>query len=335
MKWHSLAGIALLLFPLELWSGNNYIKEPLIRSAKVYPSYHFTGQTNPIRSFQPEAEMSSRYFISDYGRVGIALELKPAPRLQVFISGDLTSVTANETFYFNYLEPMNYEVPFEEFSGSASIAAQLSEHWSLNAGGSLLSAVQPRMVWVEMNLGGEYVPEARPYHDGLAYLGTAATWEHAAIEANAGAGRFHGAWAYQGNLSGAWIPFSSGSTRVGGRISYLADSLSRSGRFLWGADLDQLVAGKLRAQASCAFGWMQNYWDESTGQIMNMYDPITSRYYLGISVPDLTNHLSLSAGYTLARCVSSWSLYEYGSFTGSENKTYSANQIRVSLVWKF
>jgi|GEM_PF-3326501 len=335
MKRQSLLGIALLFFPLLLISGNQGPAGPLIRSMSVNTSYDFTRKSDPVRSYRPDADMSHLYFIPDYGRVGVTMELAPADGLRILLTGNLSTLKAFETFNLTYMDPLEYEVPFEEFSGMAELEARVSGHITLMAGGALMSGVQPGMEWMEMDLGGEYVAVARPYRDGFGYLGVTGEWQQAEFEVVGSAAKFHGAGAYQATLRGAWIPFGSGNTKLGGMITLLADSLDRSGRILWGIDLEQHLAGKIWLQAGAAFGRMQNWWDLNNRLILNMYDPVTSEIFAGIYLRDLTKNLSLTAGYGFTTRDTAWDLWQYGEYTGTEVLKSNTGRIRAGLIWKF
>jgi hypothetical protein len=335
MNRQSLLGIALLLFPLSLLSGNQVASGPLIRSVSFHTGYDFISKNDPVRTYRPEADMSHRYFIPETGRVGVSLDLAPLEKLSITITGSLSSLKAVETFYLNYLEPLEYEVPFEELSGMAHVELELTDQWKLMAGGALFSGIQPRMVWMERDLGGDYVAEARPYQDGLVYLGAAGIWDHLAIEAVAGAARFHGSAAYQANISGSWIPFASGNTRINSRITFLADTLNEKGRILWGISLEQHLAGKIWFQASGSWGRMQNWWDLNEQVFMNMYDPVTSAWYAGFQIRNLTRNLGFSAGYGITARETTWDLYQYGEALGTDMQKSRSGLIKAGLVWKF
>ena len=335
MKWQHVLGITLLHFPLTLLSQEVIVNQSVIHSVFIEPGYRFSGSLSPILDHRPDAELAHQYLITDYGYFGAGLKLKAGKGVDITLAGQSHSIKATDRYLISFMDPLEYEVPFDQLSGYLFVGYTFKQHWRIFAGASLLSAIKPVMVWQELPLGGEFVAVPTPYKDWLLTGGLALEFDRIHIQASAGGAKYQSSPAYQADLQVAGFPFASMNTRIEGNVTWLADSLDPNGRWIAGMEIGQKLLKNLWAEAGFRYGYMQNYYESYGHSVYNLYDPARSKLKLGLIIKELTKNLGLSITYEYSSRISAWDLYEYGEIKSREAMDYKYHSLTAGITWRF
>jgi len=225
MKPILLFGITLLIFPEQAWPQDSVSKPPLIHSVCIQPGYRFAGNNGSLTGFRPEAEMSHHYRITDYGYLSACINLVPARKMTVTLAAQVSSFKATEQYLFGFVEPMNFEVSFDQLAFYLSADYLFSHGWKFLMAGQLLSGVQPLMVWQEQPLGGEFVAAPNPYRDWLFYGAASKRAGRLNLEVSGGYAKFRAKPAGQAGLRLQADLSRNGITLVEGSATWVADTL--------------------------------------------------------------------------------------------------------------
>ncbi len=335
MKWQHVLGITLLHFPFTLLSQEIIVNQSVIQSVFVDPGYSFSGSLSPILDHRPDAELAHQYLITDYGQLGAGLKLKAGKRVDITLAGQSRSIKATDRYLISFMDPLEFEVPFDQLTGYLSVGYAFKPHWRVFAGASLLSATKPVMVWQELPLGGEFVAVPKPYKDWLLTGGLALEFERIQIRASAGEAKYQGSPAYQADLQVAGFPFTGMNTRIEGNVTWLADSLDPDGRWIAGMEIEQKLFKSLWAEVGFRYGHMQNYYERNGYSVFNLYDPARSQLRLGLIINELSKNLGLSITYEYTTRMAAWDLYDYGEFKATENMEYNYHSLTAGITWRF
>ena len=335
MKWQLAFGITLLFFPLQALPQDQGSKLPLIQSIFIEPGYRFAGGNGTLSDYRPDAEMSHQYRITDYSFLSVGMILNPVKRLAITLAGDLSGFKATDQYLFSYIAPLNYDVPFDQLAFYVSAAYQFNPGWKLSLAGHVLSGVQPLMVWQEQALGGEYVAAPNPYRDWLIHGAVLKQAGRLEAELSGGFAQFRSKPAGQAGLRLRADLSGNQTTLIEGSVIWVADTLNPKGRFVFTAGAEQRVIGKMWVRAGYSAGVMQNMTENSGRTVYNLFDPVKQKGDLTLTVKDLTKNLDLSLTYEWSQRTASWYLYQYGEFTGTENKNYSFHSLTGGITWRF
>jgi hypothetical protein len=326
--------ITLLLLPRVLLSQGFIGNQPLFSSVFFEPGYR-SPKLDLILTQRPGAELAHQYLITSYAYLGAGLKITPGTGLEITLAGQLNSFKAIDRFLISNMDPLEYDVPFDQFSAYLSARYLFRKHWRFFGAAHLLSAVRPIMVWQELPLGGEFIAVPDPYHDWLAAGGLEMVSERLQLLVSGSYAKFNSAPAVQADLGLTLFPFANLNTRIEGRIILLADTLSPQGRFVGRIGLAQKLIGNLWAEAGGAYGMMQNYHENDGFDVSNIYDPETINVRFSLIYKEITRNLSLSVRYAYSKRWASWYLYQYGEYLSKESAEYSCNSLTAGITWRF
>ncbi len=335
MKPILLFGITLLIFPEQAWPQDSVSKPPLIHSVCIQPGYRFAGNNGSLTGFRPEAEMSHHYRITDYGYLSACINLVPARKMTVTLAAQVSSFKATEQYLFGFVEPMNFEVSFDQLAFYLSADYLFSHGWKFLMAGQLLSGVQPLMVWQEQPLGGEFVAAPNPYRDWLFYGAASKRAGRLNLEVSGGYAKFRAKPAGQAGLRLQADLSRNGITLVEGSATWVADTLDPKGRLVFLAGAEQKLFGPIRMGIYFSEGLMQNMSVNSGLTVYNLFDPVRRRAGITLSTSKLTRNLDLSLTYEWSQRTANWYLYQSGDFTGTAKKDYSFHSLTGGIFWKF
>jgi hypothetical protein len=328
-------GITLLLFPATLMSQDTPVKSRLISSISIEPGYRFTGSNNNPLNFRPNAEMAHQYRITDYSYLSVGMKLNPLKRLSVILAGNLSGFKATDQYLFSYIEPLNYDVPFDQLAFYLSAAYQFSHGWELSLAGHALSGMQPLMVWQEQVLGGEYVAAPKPYRDWLIHGAVLKQTGRLEAELSGGFAHFRSKPAGQAGLRLRADLTGHQATYLEGSAIWVADTLNPKGRFVFTSGAGQKLFGSLWVQAGYSFGVLQNMTENLGRTVYNLFDPVKQKADISLLLKELTKNLDVSLTYEWSQRSATWYVYHSGVYDGMINKNYSFHSLTGGITWRF
>ncbi|MFH0762031.1 MAG: hypothetical protein V2A67_11065 [Bacteroidota bacterium] len=335
MKPFLVIGITLLLFPVTLMSQDNPARSRLIRSISIEPGYRFAGGNNTLLDFRPDAEMSHHYRITDYSYLSVGMILCPVKRLSITLAGDLSGFKATDQYLFSYIDPLNYDVPFDQLAFYISAAYQFSHGWELSLAGHILSGVQPLMVWQDEILGGEYVAAPNPYRDWLLHGAVLKQTGRLDFELSGGFAHFRSKPAGQAGFRLRADLTGHQATYLEGSATWVADTLNPKGRFVFTAGAGQKLSGSLWVQAGYSFGVLQNMTENLGRTVYNLFDPVRQKADISLIIKELTKNLGVSLTYEWSQRLATWYVYRSGVSDGMIDKNYSFHSLTGGITWRF
>lgn len=335
MKWQLAFGITLLFFPLQVLPQDQGSKLPLIQSICIEPGYRFAGGNETLSDYRPDAEMSHQYRITDYSFLSVGMILNPVKRLTITLAGDLSGFKATDQYFFGYIAPLNYDVPFDQLAFYVSAAYQFKPGWELSLAGHVLSGVQPLMVWQEQALGGEYVAAPNPYRDWLIHGAVLKQAGRLEAELSGGFAQFRSKPAGQAGLRLRVDLTGNQATCIEGSAIWVADTLNPKGRFVFTAGAEQRLSRILRAQAGYSFGVLQNMTENSGRMVYNLFDPVRQKANITLIFKELTKNLDVSLTYEWSQRSAAWHVYQTGVYDGLFYQYYSFHSLTGGITWRF
>lgn len=335
MKPVLLFGITLLLFPAAVLSQDPPARSRLITSVFIEPGYRFAGDKGSLIDYRPNAEMSHQYRITEYSYLSVGMVLNPVKRLTLTLAGDVAGFKATDLYLFQYMDPLDYDVPFDQLGFYASAAYRMNRGWELSLSGHLLSGVQPLMVWQEQDLGGEYMATPNPYRDWLIHGSVIKQAGRLEAELSGGFAQFRSKPAGQAGLRLRADVTGNQATRVEASAVWVADTLNPKGRFVLSAGIGQRLSRILRAQAGYSFGLLQNMTENSGRRVYNLFDPVRQKADIALVFEKVTKNLDITLTYEWSQRSAAWHIYQTGVYEGLFYENYSFHSLTGGITWRF
>lgn len=334
MKKWATAGITLF-FPLFAIAQTIHGGRTFVKSVFVEPGYQFTTGLNQMAERRPEADYSRQYLITQNSFFRAGIRIQPFDNLDLQLAGRVRGIKAIDRYTSGLLEPIDNEVPYEEFSGNLSAAYRLGKTLELFGAASLLSAVRPRMEWQELPIGGEFVAVPDPYRDWMGLLGVKGTWKAAGFNLFAGTGTLQGEQVHQAEGSVTWYPLNNDKAFVSAILRWVSDTLNPTGRLNEGVQAGFRWSDQFETKTGCMIGRQPIQWEYWNGSVENLPDPAILKIWTEINFGKITRNMELSFRYQYTMAEATWDLYQYGELMKTETMRHAAHGAWAVLTWNF